>query len=392
MGDDSLVCGASLSLENDTARAAQEASTRCIEQIDGAPDLIFVFYSIDHDPHRIRDVLAHQFPQAILLGCSGESIVGGTREIERESALSLWMARLPGVSLSPFHLTYSSDVDQGSFLGWTDDLLSAWPAESLLVLFGEPFTFPADRLAVLLNDEQPGIPIVGGMASGGDRPGSHRLILNGTVYEEGAVGVRLHGLVKTRTVLSQGCRPIGQPLVITKADRNVIFELGGKKALDQLQSLFEELGPEEKKKVQGGIHVGRVIDEYKHHFDRGDFLVRNVIGADQETGAIAIGDFVRPGQTVQFHIRDAESADEDLRQAFANDNSRARGALLFTCNGRGSRLFGEPNHDAGVVSAALGNVALAGFFAAGELGPVGRKNFLHGFTASIVIFEEQQTN
>ena len=213
------------------------------------------------------------------------------------------------------------------------------------------------------------------------------MILNHTVYEQGAVGVRLHGPVKTRTVLSQGCRPIGQPLVITKADRNVIFELGGKRALDQLQELFDQLEPKEQEIVQRGIHVGRVIDEYKNRFDRGDFLVRNVIGADQQTGAIAIGDFVRPGQTIQFHIRDAQSADEDLRHAFAAEKGTARGGLLFTCNGRGSRLFGEPHHDAGVVSRSLGDVPLAGFFAAGELGPVGRKNFLHGFTASVVIFE-----
>lgn len=390
MGNDSLVCGAFMSLKNDTTRAVEEASEQCLSQIDHAPDLVFVFFTIKHDAAQIRDQLRHRFPKAIILGCCGETIVGGSKEIEGEYALSLWMARLPGVTLNPFHLSYASEIDQGSFLGWTDDLLSPWPKGSILILFGEPFTFPADRLAVLLNEEQPGIPIIGGMASGGDRPKSHRLILNESLHEEGAVGVRLHGSLATRMILSQGCRPIGHPYVITKADRNVIFELGGKKALDQLQGLFEELGPEDKEKIQHGIHVGRVINEYKSHFDRGDFLVRNVIGADQSTGAIAIGDFVRPGQTIQFHIRDAESADEDLKQAFHDLGNTPRGALLFSCNGRGSRLFGEPDHDARIVSEALHHVPLAGFFAAGELGPVGEKNFLHGFTASVLIFESNE--
>lgn len=391
MGDESVVCGAYMSLEHDTSRAVEEASEQCLSQIDRVPDLVFVFFSIKHDASRIRDQLHHRFPEAIILGCCGETIVGGSKEIEGDFALSIWMAKLPGVTLNPFHLSYASEIDQGSFLGWTDKLLSQWPEGSLLILFGEPFTFPADRLAILLNEEQPGIPIVGGMASGGDRPGSHRLILNGSIFDEGAVGVRLHGPLATQTILSQGCRPIGQPYVITKADRNVIFELGGKKALDQLQSLFDQLGPADKEKIQHGIHVGRVIDEYKSHFDRGDFLVRNVIGADQNTGAIAIGDFVRPGQTIQFHIRDAESADEDLKHAFRDVGDSPQGALLFSCNGRGSRLFGEPDHDARIVSEALHHLPLAGFFAAGELGPVGQKNFLHGFTASVLIFESNKS-
>jgi small ligand-binding sensory domain FIST len=231
--------------------------------------------------------------------------------------------------------------------------------------------------------------IVGGMASGASEPGGNGLLTADQVYHEGAVAVRIHGPVAIRSVVSQGCRPIGKHYVITKARQNIIQELGGKPAMTQLQELFAELTAEEQQLMQNGVHVGRVINEYQDQFERGDFLVRNVIGADPNSGAIAIGEYVRPGQTVQFHVRDASSADEELRELLATSRTKAgpaAGGLLFTCNGRGTRLFETPNHDAGVVTATLGSIPLAGFFAQGEIGPIGGRNFLHGFTASVVLF------
>jgi small ligand-binding sensory domain FIST len=215
--------------------------------------------------------------------------------------------------------------------------------------------------------------------------------LGGREIHSGAVAVLVHGPIRMRTVVSQGCRPIGSPFVVTKADRNVILELGGRPALAQLQELFGSLAPDEQRLAQHGLHVGQVIDEYRATFGRGDFLVRNVQGADPDTGAIAIGDWVRVGQTVQFHVRDAATADEDLNLllAAAKDESTAqcKGALLFTCNGRGTRLFNQPHHDAGTVARYWNDLPLAGFFAQGEIGPIGGKNFVHGFTASIALFE-----
>jgi small ligand-binding sensory domain FIST len=194
-----------------------------------------------------------------------------------------------------------------------------------------------------------------------------------------------------RTVVSQGCRPIGKPMVVTKAERNVIYELGGRPALIQLKELFDTLPTREQRQVQQALHVGRVMSEYKDHFEQGDFLVRNVVGIDPAAGAVAITDYLRPGQTVQFHVRDEQAADGELREMLAqarHDLPHAAGGLLFTCNGRGSRLFSDQSHDAQCIAAALGPIPLAGFFAQGEIGPIGRQNFTHGFTASVALFDE----
>ncbi len=221
-------------------------------------------------------------------------------------------------------------------------------------------------------------------------PGENRLLLGANEIESGAVAVLVHGAVNVTSVVSQGCRPIGQPFVVTKAERNVVVELGGRPALAQLQELFEKLSPEEQQLARGGLHVGQVIDEYRDEFERGDFLVRNVQGVDPKNGAIAIGDWVRAGRTVQFHVRDAATADEDLDALLsavrAGSCGRLRGALLFTCNGRGTRLFDQPHHDAAAVARHWPDLPAAGFFAQGEIGPIGGKNFVHGFTASIALF------
>lgn len=384
-----ISCSAALSTKSDTPDAMLEAIERSTVGLSGPADLTLVFYSIDHDADAIAEALARHCSDAARIGCCAESIVAGAREVEEGPAIVAWSARLPGVPLSPLHLEYGSEADEGSFVGWTPELLEPWPAGSVLLLLGEPFSFPADRFAHAFNEDHPGVPIVGGMASGANQRGSHRLILQDHVHESGAVGIRLGGNLRVETLVSQGCRPVGQPYVITKADGNLIFELGGKSALVQLQQLFQSLSANEREKMQQGLHVGRVINEYQERFGRGDFLVRNVIGADEASGAIAIGDWVRAGQTVQFHVRDAESADEDLRTMVGKATAATAptaGALLFTCNGRGSRMFAAPNHDATVVSQAISCDALAGFFAAGEIGPVGGKNFLHGFSASLIVF------
>jgi small ligand-binding sensory domain FIST len=217
-------------------------------------------------------------------------------------------------------------------------------------------------------------------------------LFGGEIRDQGAVGVVLQGPLGLRTIVSQGCRPIGRPMVITKAEDNMIHELGGRSALEQLRELWQTLSAEDQKLLQQGLHIGRVISEYQDEFQRGDFLVRNVMHLDRSSGALFITDQVRVGQTVQFHVRDAATADEDLHALLQLDVSahekKPSGALLFSCNGRGSRLFAQPNHDASVIHAEVGAIPLAGFFAQGELGPVGGQNFIHGFTASVALFEE----
>lgn len=378
---------AALSTATRIETALDEVCSRASDQLAAKPDLAIVFFSPHHaaKADTIAGEIRRRLSPGCLLGSTGESIVGGNREIEGEAALSLWLAALPKVSLHAFDLHFERSPEGGAVSGWPDNLPATWPAGSALVLLADPFSFPADWLLERLNEDQPGVPVLGGMASGASSPGHNRLLINDRVLDAGAVGVLLHGPVDIQAVVSQGCRPIGRHYVITKAEQNVILELSGKPPLVHLQELFETLSPRDQQLLQTGLHVGRVINEYQERFERGDFLVRNCLGADRETGALAIGDFVRPGQTVQFHVRDAQTADEDLRELLGQSGTAA-GALLFTCNGRGTRLFDHPHHDAGVLRELLGPIPVAGFFAQGEMGPIGGKNFLHGFTASCALF------
>ena len=381
-----------LSTRTDTRQAAAEACGRVRTQLDGTPDLVMLFASADHT-EGLDDALneiCDRLGTDCVLGCTGESIVGTGREIEADTAFSLWGAKLPGAAVTPFHLKFERTPEGGVINGWPDGYVGEWPGGTSLLVLGDPYTFPADLLRERLNEDRPGVRVVGGMASAASQPGENRLVFGRRTEREGAVVAMLSGDVRLRTVVSQGCRPIGRHFVVTKAERNIIQELGGKPALLQLKEIFDTLPTREQQLVQKGLHVGRVVSEYQERFEQGDFLVRNVVGIDPGTGSIAIGDFVRPGQTVQFHIRDHETADEDLRQLLGGVRGAghaAAGALLFTCNGRGTRLFGQPHHDAGCVREALGDIPLAGFFAAGELGPIGVQNFMHGFTASIAVFE-----
>jgi small ligand-binding sensory domain FIST len=389
-----LACASSISTLESAEAALQEAGQSARASLGGRPDLAFVFIS----PHHLRaaDRLAAQACEVLgtenVLGCTGEAIVGSGREIEEGPALALWLARWPGARLTPFHLNFERTPEGGVLKGWPETLAGEWAAGSFLLVLGEPFSFPADYLLERMNEDRPGLPMVGGMASGAVSPGENRLILGAHTHAEGAVALHVSGGVRLRTIVSQGCRPIGRPLVVTKAERNVIYELGGKPAFIQLRELFNTLPTSEQRLVQRALHVGRVVSEYQERFEQGDFLVRNVVGIDGQAGAIAIGDYIRPGQTIQFHIRDEEAADAELAQLLAaarRASSSPAGALLFTCNGRGTRMFSRPDHDAAAVNHTFGGLPLAGFFAQGEIGPIGRQNFMHGFTASIALFEPE---
>lgn len=385
------VCAAALSTLEDSEAAARTACDEALGRLGRTPDLTVLFISPHHleAAERIAALVRERSGTKHLLGCTGEAIVGGEVEVENLPAVSIWMASLPAYRLLPLHLEYQRTREGIAFSGWTDEFLARTPGAGDLLLLGDPFTFPADALAARFNQDDASLALLGGMASGGHRPGQIRLFSDDKSFDEGAVALYLEGPRKLRTVVSQGCRPIGKPYVITKAEGHVIHELGGLPALVRLQETFQGLGLPEQQLVRRGLHVGQVIDERRETFPRGSFLVRNVIDVDHLRGSIAIGDSVRPGRTVQFHVRDAETADEDLKALLAEERSAAgtpAGALLFTCNGRGSRMFPQPHHDAAAIGEALGSLPTAGFFAQGELGPVGGKSFLHGFTASLVLF------
>jgi small ligand-binding sensory domain FIST len=385
---------AALSTLTDTKQALDQACSGALSKLP-RPDLALVFFS----PHHLAEIenvgpsLAAQLGARALIGCVGEAIVGGDREIEKTPAISVWLASWGGrVEIEPFHLSVEQTSDGWNLLGWPDSILEADATQSVLLVLGDPYTFPADKLFLpRVNEDHPGLRVLGGMASGMPGPGSTVFLTGGPPVAEGAVGVILRGPVKVRSIVSQGCRPIGTPFVVTKCRENVLLGLGGKTPMEQLRELWPQLSQHDRDLFQSGPHIGIVVNEYQEKFDRGDFLVRNIAGLDAETGAMAVTDFVRVGQTVQFQVRDAQAADEDLVALLArdrDDHGRAAGALLFTCNGRGSRLFGRANHDAETVQSVAGQMPAAGLFCAGELGPVSGRNFIHGFTASIALFEE----
>ncbi|WP_145087795.1 FIST signal transduction protein [Anatilimnocola aggregata] len=382
-----------LSTDPDPLAAALQVCRLAKEQLRATPDLAVLFVSAQHAPQ--ADALAMLVCEALgtenVIGCTAEGIVGVGREVEFEPAVSLWLASWPGVFTTQLRLNYERTRDGGAIQGWPAELEGEWPADAFLLLLAEPLTFQADLLLERLNEDRPGVPIHGGMASGGYNPGENRLFCGREALVEGAVGVFVHGDIKLRSIVSQGCRPIGKPFVVTKAERNVIHELGGKPALLQLKELFDTLPTREQVLVQRNLHVGRVVSEYQATFGQGDFLVRNVMGIDPNDGAIALGDYIRTGQTVQFHVRDQEAADAELKQMLnvvkKSGGPQPLAGLLFACNGRGSRMFSQSDHDAGLIAKLLGDIPLAGLFAAGEFGPVGHQNFLHGHTASIALFE-----
>ena len=260
---------------------------------------------------------------------------------------------------------------------------------ALVTFLVDPFTFPADGLIDRLNEDHPGLPVVGGIAAGGGQPDTQALVLGDDIYDGGAVGAAIRG-VPVEAVVSQGCAPLGPESVITRAEGNVVFELAGRPALERLRETVEGLTHEERRLAAAGLLAGLVIDENKPEYERGDFLMRGLLGADDDSGAIALGERVRVGQTLRFHARDAASADRDLADALGDALGRSgtapAGALLFTCNGRGRQLFGEVDHDSQAVAGAIGTPALAGFFCGGEIGPVGGRTFLHGFTATMAVF------
>lgn len=329
-----------------------------------------------------------------VVGVSCVSLISGAEEFENQSGISLWAASFQDATVLPFHLGFSTHAGEQFFAGWPDESEAMWEHDPALFFLTDPFSFPIDALLVRIGEDHPNIKAFGGVADGASRPGEARLLLGKETYTEGAIAVMVSG-VEVQSVVSQGCRPIGKPHIVTLAQRNEIRSLGGKPAFDVLKAMYDELPTQDKAQVEKGLHLGIAMTELKDSFEYGDFLIRNVIGIDEEEKCFSLSDYVRMGRTVQFHIRDALSASAELESMLKkakaemkeSGSAEAQAALVFTCNGRGSWLFPEPHHDAGMINRALGQVACAGFFAAGEIGSVGDQAFLHGFTASVAIFE-----
>lgn len=384
-------CSVAMSTADSLDVAIREAVEKARADLPGRPTLAVVFVAGGFPDQRATlDGLNELIDAEVLLGGTVEGVLAGGVERERGRAVVVWLGRFPEATLLPIALEYRQTPDGGSLVGWPADLHERWPEDATLLLLADPFSFPVDRLIERLAEDHPGLPVVGGMLSGASEPSRNVLTLNSQTYDSGAVGVFVGGGVRVRPIVSQGCRPIGRTFVITKAEENILIELGGRPALERLQEIYGELEESDRQLVRKSLHVGRVASEYQDRFQRGDFLVRNVIGADPETGVIAVGDTLRVGQTIQFHVRDAASANADLTHLLATATPKEFspiGGLVFTCNGRGLRLFETPHHDAACLQQRYAGLPAAGFFAQGEIGPIGRQNCLHGFTASLALFE-----
>jgi small ligand-binding sensory domain FIST len=378
----------------DTVEGAAEAADRARAGLEASCDLAFVFASGNHlgmAKWLLSEVHERLEPRA-LLGCGAGGTVAGGRELEDTPGIVVWAASLPAAELETMHLTAERDAEGFRLLGLPESLTgtSDDPAagEESLIALCDPFSFPPEELLAQVERSRPQVPVLGGLASASFAGGTI-LLQDGDVHTDGAVAVRMRGLEMVPCV-SQGAGPVGPEMTITSAEANVIGQLAGKPAMERLGEVIAALPEDERSLASSGVLIGLVIDENRPEYERGDFLVRPIIGGDRESGAIAIGEQVRVGQTVRLHVRDAASADEDLRAALraqvqALGSGGAAGALLFTCNGRGSHMFEVPDHDAGAVEDALG-APTAGFFCAGEIGPVGGRNFLHGFTATMAVF------
>jgi small ligand-binding sensory domain FIST len=387
----------------DLLAAAETAVAAATAPLHGhRPDLLGVFVS-----HPDPDVAASAGRRAMEIagattafGCRASGVIGDGRGVEDTPAVAVWAASLPGVRVTPFRLQaarHESGISVGGMPVPADD-------DAVAVLLADPFTFPAQGFVEQSDEALGGLPLIGGLATaptgtsalgpGRPAPGGARLFLDGEVHSRGAIGVLLGGNVAIRTLVSQGCRPIGPTMTVTAAGGAELHALAGMPAYRKLEEILRDLGETDRELALQGLHLGIAIDEYADEHGRGDFLIRGVVAADEDTGTVTVGDVVEVGRTVRFHVRDATTAGEDLDALMAatGEEGPAGGALLFSCTGRGRVMFGEPDsayggasHDVRAIRRGLAP-RVAGFFADGEIGPVASRNNLHGFTASVLAF------
>lgn len=365
---------------DDAPTALQQAWEASGARLERSPDLVALFCAAQHSAaaHDLAEAIADLAPDAAIFGaCAADGVIGAGREQQGGAALGLLAATLPaGARVTPFHAQVGEGHDGPELVG-----LPAAPAGSLAVALADPHSTPVEALIEGLG----AVPVLGGFAGLGGH-GAARLFTNGGCAEEGVVGIVLEGLPLS-AIVSQGARPVGPELVVTAAEGNLVLELAGRPALERVRQVVEELALTDQLLLENGLLIGLVIDENRPEHGVGDFLVRGVLGGDADTGALAIGDVPRVGQTVRLHVRDAESASRELAELLGRqqrDTSSA--ALLFACNGRGRNMFAESDHDAAAVARTLGSDAVAGCFCQGELGPVSGRTFVHGFTASIALW------
>jgi small ligand-binding sensory domain FIST len=369
----------------DHAAATRVAIEAAVGQLSRPPDLLAVFASGDSvDDLDLVGPLAQEISGAAhVIGCSAAGVCGAGQAVLGEPGVSAWAAVLPDVAMRVFHLEVMRTADGLTVVG----LPQPREDETAALLFADPFSFPVVSFVERSAEALPGMVLAGGLAGGAGASagaGSTRLYLDGRSVDRGAVGMLFAG-APGQVVVSQGCRPVGPEMVITRVDGNVVLELAGAPALRKLREVLAGLTPQERLSFGGGPQLGLAMDEYQDEHEIGDYLIRAVIGIDEGREAVAVGDVVEVGRTVRFQLRDADAARADLRLRLGAAQE-AKGALLISCNGRGPGMFGAADSDVSLVSECLGGIPVAGLFAGGEIGPVGGQNWLHSFTASVLAF------
>jgi small ligand-binding sensory domain FIST len=352
-----------------------------------------VFMSPKFFPHsqQVLEILRVHAEVPLLAGCSSSGVIAGAEEIESAGGLVLCLYSLPGAKLKVVRFTQSQveAAEDKNFwpveTGVAPEQVNGWLA------FLDPFHMDAEAWLRSWNVNYPSLPVYGGLASGNFPEPLTQIYLDGEVFEDGGVAVAVGGDVALNGVVAQGCTPIGETWTLTRVEQNLIRHIGNRPAYAVLAETVNQLPPAEQQQARGNLFIGLVVNEYLEDFHRGDFLVRNLIGGDPNSGVLAVGALPRAGQTIQFQRRDAASASQDmndlLEAAHKNlGNTEIYGGCLFCCTGRGKNLFGRTSHDAGMVQDHFGPLGLAGFFCNGEIGPIGQKNFLHSHTAALALF------
>lgn len=371
-------------------KAVIQAAQSALREIGGRVTIGFIFASADYRPYlpdflELIQVHAHV---PLLLGSSGSGLIGTDAEAEDQSGFSLLLLHLPRthikiVELGPDDLALTEQPgDWHRISGVHPSEVDSW------IALVDPFGFPVEEWLREWNVAYPGVPVIGGLCASQDKSQEVFLSLGSKQLEPGrALLIGFQGGVTLHPIVAQGCRPIGEPFTVTGIDGNLILGLGGKPAYTVLAEAFEALSDIDKAKAQGNLFAGLASSEYVEEFKQGDFLIRTILGADANTGAIAVGAYPRVGQTLQWQLRDPHSAEDELRTHLNKERFFSPFAsLIFSCAGRGKELFGSLNHDAHALSAAFGPAASAGLFCNGELGPSGRTSFVHGNSISIALF------
>ncbi|NVB42574.1 FIST C-terminal domain-containing protein [Pseudenhygromyxa sp. WMMC2535] len=388
---------------DDLEVAIEQSTDELQSQLEGdAPDLLLVFVSRDHQHrwHELPALLRDRFPSATVLGCTAGGVIGDGHELEEGPGLALTAARLPGVELTAFHIPSERTPDpepdpaadpRAERERWLRAIGIPDGPDPHLILLPDPFTWSGPELLASLDRAFPGGAKIGGLVSGGRRPGEHRMFCERSCHHRGMVGLAMRGNIEVDTIVAQGCRPVGTPLFATRRQGNVIYELDGRASVEVLQQLLDELPPEDRALAHSSLFIGVSMTTEREVYDQGDFLVRNLVGVDPTSGAIGVAAELQGNPVVQFHVRDAETSANELRElladyAYDRRAERPQVALLFSCLGRGEVLYGEPDHDSNAIRELLDpGLPIAGFFCNAEIGPISGHTFMHGYTSAIML-------